>query len=127
MLNATIHNPRHNPKVEDFVFEHLELALEKFADRISRLEVSLLDENAGKGGEDKVCTIDVKLGRMGQFHVRAKTDNVYASVVRAIHKADALIGKTLDRNSAKSRVRHHHGGVSNTTVELVEQAAQVDS
>ena len=116
----TIYNPRHNPEVAKFIREHIDLSLGKFDDRITRMEIRVLDENAGKGGDDKVCTIDVKLGGLGQYHVRAKTDDVYASVLRAIHKVDALISKKVDRYSSKTRIRHQHGGVKNATTDLLE-------
>ena len=116
-----IHNSRRNPNVTQFVREHIDSLLGRFDDRISRIEVHLIDENGGKGGDDKVCTIDIKLGRLGQFHVRAKTGDIYASILRAIHKADGVIGKRLDRSSLKTRVRHQHGGLRNATMDVLEQ------
>ena len=111
MLTRTmIHNQRQNPQVEEFVREHLQVSFEKFADKISRIEVHLLDENGQKGGgDDKICTIDVKLSGMGLLHVRAKNDDIYSSILKAIQRADASIAKTLDRKSSKTRIRKQGG------------------
>lgn len=115
-----VHNQRRNPNITQFIRDHLDSSLGRFEERISRLEVHLLDENGGKGGDDKVCTIDIKLGGLGQYHVRAKTGDIRASITRAIHKADGLIAKTIDKHSDKTRVRHQHGGLRNATLEALE-------
>jgi len=51
---------RHINTNEERVREEVERALDRFADRITRVEVFLQDVNAGKGGDDKQCTLEAR-------------------------------------------------------------------
>lgn len=101
-----IHNERHNPRVEAHILERLEKIVDRFSDRIGHMEAHVWDENGGKGGEDKVCTIDVKLTPRGQLHVRAKNDNLYAAIDKAVMRAETVITKAVDRAHHGHESRH---------------------
>lgn len=111
-------NKKKNPRIEDYARDRIDLVVGRFADRISRVDLHVLDENAGKGGEDKVCTIDIKLVPRGQVHVRAKNGNVYAAIVKAIHRAETVIAKAVDRNNRGHEIRHRNGGIRNLPLDL---------
>ena len=96
-LKIDVHNKQKNEKLDAYVRDRLELIIGRFAERVGHIEVHLVDENSSKGGEDKICTIDVKLTPRGQLHVRAKQDNLYAAALKAIHRAETVIAKTVDK------------------------------
>ena len=113
-----IYNKRNNSKLDHYVRERLDLIVDKFHERIGHIEVHLLDENNGKGGEDKICTIDIKLNPRGQLHVRAKQDNLYAAASKAIHRAETVVAKAVDRSHQGNEIRHRNGGLRHLEVEL---------
>src|SRR5690349_11850140 len=58
----TDHNLRGGESVEESVRGTVEDALQRFSGQISRVEVHLADENAGKhGGNDKRCMMEARL------------------------------------------------------------------
>lgn len=103
-MNVSIFNQRKNPHVSEYVRDRLEQAFGRFADRIGQLNVYLGDENGSKGGEDKVCSIDVKYSPRGNFCVKAKHGNIYAAIAKAVRRAGTVIQKKFDRR---------HVGLSN--------------
>lgn len=58
-MQIIVHSPHVNVN-EDRVREEVEHALERFADRITRVEVYLQDVNGGKGGNDKQCKVEAR-------------------------------------------------------------------
>jgi putative sigma-54 modulation protein len=117
-MKINVINKKRNSRVESYVRERLELVVGRFADRISHVDVHVVDENGVKGGEDKICTIDIKLIPRGQLHVRAKNQDLYAAIVKAVHRAETVVAKTVDKGHRGHEVRHQHGGVRNIPVEL---------
>ena len=116
-MRINMYNKRKNPFVDRYVRDRLQLVIGRFAERIERVDVHVVDENGAKGGQDKVCTIDLKLTPRGQFHVRAKHENLYAAIVKAIHRAETVVAKAIDRGRRGLEVRHRHGGIRNLPIE----------
>lgn len=112
-MRVNIHNKKKNPRVDSYVEERLELVVGRFEDRIGHIDVHVLDENGLKGGEDKVCTIDIKLVPRGQLHVRARHNNVYSAIVKAIHRAETVVAKAVDRGHLGLEARHRQTGLRN--------------
>lgn len=102
-------NKRNNPKLDGYVRDRLDLVVGRFRDRIAHVDVRIIDENDGKGGEDKACSIDIKLAPRGQLHVQARNADVYAAVVKAVHRAETVLAKTVDRGHRGRVVRHRQG------------------
>jgi ribosomal subunit interface protein len=78
--------------------EMIEKSLERFGERITRVEVHLNDTNSHKSGiNDKECTMEVRLKGMSPVAVRSQADNNHSAVRAAIDKAkhalDNVIGK----------------------------------
>lgn len=56
-----IHIRKHDVRAdEDSIREHLEQHLSRFAERLTRVELSLRDENGAKGGVDTRCLIEAR-------------------------------------------------------------------
>lgn len=119
-MQINIHNKRKNQRVNNYIYDRLELVVGRFAERIGHIDVHVIDENNMKGGEDKICTIDIKLTPRGQLHVRAKHDNLYRAIVKAVHRAETVVAKAVDRGHRGLEVRHRHGGIRNLPVEALE-------
>lgn len=126
---VNIHNKRKNPRIDNYVRDRIELVVGRFAERIGHIDVHLIDENGAKGGEDKVCAIDIKLTPRGNLHVRAKHDNLYRAIVKAVHRAETVVAKAVDKGHRGHEVRHRHGGIRNLLpeAELTPAADPVDT
>lgn len=119
-LKIDIYNKRHNPKIEDFIRSRLEMVVGRFHKRLARIEVRVDDENAGKGGVDKVCNIDAKMIPRGKLHVSAHEADIREAILKSIHRLEAVVAKTVDRGHRSEAIRHNHGGVRNLSNYLNE-------
>lgn len=78
--------------------------LARFADRLTRLEIHVRDENANKGGDDdKACTIEARPRGGKPIGVTAHAGNVDD----AARKAANTLAQRLERHFGKSE-RHKH-------------------
>jgi len=73
--------------------------LSRFADRITRVEVHLTDENSASksGGNDKRCQIEVRLAGMQPISVTDHADSHELALNGAAGKMSRLIESTLGR------------------------------
>jgi ribosome-associated translation inhibitor RaiA len=79
----------------------------RFADRITRIEVHLSDENGDKHGErDKRCMIEARLGGLKPIAVTHTAPAVGEAVEGAADKLERALEHTLGRLSD----RQHHAG-----------------
>lgn len=120
-IQVNIYNKRKNARVDTYVRDRIELVVGRFEDRIGHVEVHVIDENGLKGGEDKICTIDIKLTPRGQLHVQAKHDNIYSAIVKAVHRAECVVAKAVDKGHRGHEVRHRHGGIRHLPVDVDTQ------
>jgi ribosomal subunit interface protein len=72
-------------------------ALDRFADRVSRVTVRLTDANGPRGGEDKTCAVEVVLRGAGAVRVSDTAADVYVAIDRALHRAAQSIARVVDR------------------------------
>jgi hypothetical protein len=78
----------------------LEQVLGRFADRITRLEVHLSDQNSQKGGlNDMGCMIEARLEGRQPIAVRARE----ATLERAISSAAQKMKSALDTELGRAR------------------------
>lgn len=73
-------------------------ALEHFADDVTRVEVHLSDENAGKGGEDDLkCVMEARLAGHQPLAVTHKAPSLDLAVAGAAEKLEHAVGNLLGR------------------------------
>lgn len=78
-------------------------ALERYADRVTRVNVHLGDESSDKklGGDDKRCTLEVRLAGLEPIAVRDNAPTVEQAVDGAIGKliraAETVVGRERGR------------------------------
>lgn len=91
--NLTMHDEFKN-KLSDL----LQKALSRFADRITRLEIHLSDENGGKPGvNDKRCLLEARVAGMQPVAVTADSNNYELAVEDAAEKLKSSLDKTFGR------------------------------
>jgi ribosome-associated translation inhibitor RaiA len=100
-------NSNHTVSANESVTERVEAMLsdsvDRFADRITRLEVHLNDENADKGGErDKRCMIEARLGGLKPIAVT----NTAPTLAEAIEGAAEKLERALEHTLGKLDQRH---------------------
>lgn len=78
-----------------FIQEHLLQMLARRADAVRSVIVRLSDLNGPRGGEDKLCRIQVDLlGRQLQFAEAVRSD-AYAAIAEASRRASRNVDRTL--------------------------------
>jgi ribosome-associated translation inhibitor RaiA len=85
----------------------IEGALDRFGDRITRVEVHLTDENSGqKSGEnDKRCVIEARLAGLQPISVSADGSSLAQAVDTAVDKLEKILDRTLSRlDDPKGRI-----------------------
>lgn len=76
-------------------------ALERFSDRITRVEVHLADENSrAKGGHDMRCTLEARAAGMQPLAVTAQATTLEQAVDGAVDKLVKTLGRAVDRRDA---------------------------
>lgn len=92
----TDHNVHRDPSVERHVEQTVASALERFGDRITRVEVHLRDENGPRGGEqDQVCTMEARPSGHQPVAVTDKAATIAAAVTGAARKLQHVLASSL--------------------------------
>jgi ribosome-associated translation inhibitor RaiA len=79
--------------------------LERFGNRVTRVEVHIGDENGHKGGEhDKRCSMEARLAGLQPIAVTGQGGNVETAINAAAEKLERTIDRTLEKKyGAKGR------------------------
>lgn len=97
----------------DRISADVEAALERFADRLTRIEVHLADDNAGKPGkDDKRCTLEARPAGQQPVAVTNHADTVDDALDGALRKLDSLLNSRFgkqDNSKGGASVRHPEG------------------
>lgn len=84
--------------LETIISEKINHALKHFADKITRIEVHLSDQNALKGGLDDIqCKIEARVEGMQPFMVASKNDSKEKAVVDAVDKMRAKLSTVFGK------------------------------
>lgn len=76
----------------------VEAELERFSDRISRVEVHLSDQNAGKGGaDDKKCVMEARIEGRNPIAVTHEASTAHNAAEGASGKLMRAVANVLDR------------------------------
>lgn len=86
----------------------VEGAVSHFADRITRIEVHLSDENSAKGGDkDKRCMLEARLAGLKPIAVTHQAENMQLAIDGASEKLEKAIGSELGRLRDQSNHPNH--------------------
>ena len=98
LMNAGSHND-----VDGRLLRHAEsviqTALERFSERITRVEVHLNDENsdAKSGAEDKRCLLEVRVAGLEPVVTSDQSDTFDSAIHGAAHKMKRLLESTFSK------------------------------
>lgn len=81
----------------------LEFSLARFSPRIQRVTVQLTDVNGPRGGEDKLCRIEVRMQPTGTVFVEDRDADLSAAIDRSAEKIGRSVGRALDRERVLER------------------------
>lgn len=95
-------NTDHNIQSDESLVRHTEKAVEsalgRYGDRITRVEVHVRDDNAGKtGGDDKSCLIEARLEGLQPISASDQASQVAAAVTGAAKKLQRVLDTTLGK------------------------------
>lgn len=98
-MNVLLHTS--GVKAENGLKEHIErrltYALARFGSRVSKVAVSLTDNNGPKGGVDKACQIVVRLRGMGDVVAEIVDTDWPVTVDRAANRIGHNVSRELER------------------------------
>lgn len=89
-------------ELRDHVEERVSTALDRFTDRIARVNVFLADENGPKNGLDKSLRLIIDIERLPLIVVEERGESWYAVLDEAAERAVHAVRRQVDR--ARSRV-----------------------
>lgn len=76
----------------------LEGALSQFAERITRIEMHLGDENAGKAGNsDKRCMLEARLANLAPIAVTHQAESLQLAFEGALEKLNHALGHAIGK------------------------------
>lgn len=94
----TDNNIEGSARMSAYFSEILEDALSRFAEQITRIEVHLSDENAGKeGSDDKRCLLEARLKGLRPIVVSHNAENLDYAVNGAIDKLVKSLESTIGK------------------------------
>jgi ribosomal subunit interface protein len=99
-INSDHHiNP--SPELAGHVQALVRDALDRYSDRITRVEVHLNDLNSAKGGSsDKRCLMEARMGGLGPIAVNHEAESLNLAIDGAIEKLERAIGHKLGKTAA---------------------------
>ena len=91
--------------IRDHVETHLRGALGRFRNRLAAIEVRLSDLNGPRGGIDKRCHLNLRVGGLPAIVVEDTSDDLYAAITRSVSRARQTLTRRLRRARALSAPR----------------------
>ncbi len=107
----TDHNIRGTDELTGRVEREVASALSRFSDRLTRVDVHLSDQSAGRATAGDIrCLVEARPERRPAVTVTDDADSVDAAVTGALHRLDHLLttdeGRRQDR-SGRDSIRGH--------------------
>lgn len=93
----TGHNVDADPNLVSDVEGVIQNALERFSDRITRVEAHLTDVNADKGGRDSRCMLEARPAGMQPIAVEVKAESHREAVREAAGKLTRALSSRLEK------------------------------
>ncbi len=96
---------RASAAVRAYVERRLHFSLGRFSQRVERAMVHLQDVNGPRGGEDKLCRIEVRLRPGGSVFVEESGSAVLAAVAGAAERVGRAVSRAVERRREMGRFR----------------------
>lgn len=89
-------------RLEDRIKASVESELERFEDRLTRVEVHLSDENGGKSGpQDKRCQMEARVKALDPVSVTHKAESFELAIDGAAEKLAHALGHAFGKLDAR--------------------------
>jgi ribosomal subunit interface protein len=95
--------------LNSYVAKKIKSTLSNFNEnrRLKSAVVRLSDVNGPKGGEDKLCQVQVKLVGMPDIIIKSKQKDMYAAIDRALHRAGHIVARRVGRLKKQDKQPNH--------------------
>jgi ribosome-associated translation inhibitor RaiA len=93
------HHITGSPELAGHVQALVRDTLDRFSDRITRVEVHLNDLNGVKGGPDKRCLMEARLGGLGPIAVNHEAETLDLAINGAMEKLERAIEHKLGKHA----------------------------
>jgi ribosomal subunit interface protein len=102
---TTDNNIEGSDKLRQHVENVVADVLDRFRDRITRVEVHLADENsrAKAGGDDKRCTMEARVGGLKPIAVSEQAPTLDQAISAAADKLEKTLDRMLERLGDRKR------------------------
>ncbi|MGH1486786.1 MAG: HPF/RaiA family ribosome-associated protein [Cellvibrionaceae bacterium] len=107
--------------LNEHIKNRIEFALSRFSGLITKIVVSVADENGPKGGVDKTCTVRIKTDQLSELIVKDTETDIYVAVGRAIARSKQSLTRHLQRAKLFDRKRLSTYEPSNDAEILLEE------
>ena len=91
------HHVNPSPQMAGRIQARVRDTLERFSDRITRVEIHLNDENGVKGGNDKRCLMEARVAGVGPVDVEHEAPDLDLAVDGAIEKLQRALEHKLGK------------------------------
>ncbi len=88
--------------LENFIHQQAGKSMKVCADRVERLVVRLKDVNGPKGGQDKECSVEVKMAHCEPIVVSKRSSDAYASIRKALSRASRVTVRRIGKRRART-------------------------
>jgi putative sigma-54 modulation protein len=96
--------------LREHVSRRIDFAVRRFASRIDRIVVRLVDVNGPRGGPDKRCRIIARLSPAGSVIVEATDADVYVAASQAAIRLDERVARALATRKRPRPASTRRGG-----------------
>ena len=102
-MKVNIIRSDHDQKLAKFIEQHARLAVNQFANRVSSIDVRIVEIH---GGQEQRCTIDAQLAPRGRVHTEAVRSSVHAAIIQATRRLSTAVSKHVERGHQAKSIRH---------------------
>jgi len=80
-----------------YVERRLEFALDRHAERVTRVRVVVTDVNGPRGGADKKCRVEMRLRSGASVRATVVDEDAYVAIGAAAHRASRALSRAVQR------------------------------
>ena len=88
----------------------------RYDDRIRVLKVRLMDVNGPRGGEDKVCRLQVQVDHHPSVNTEGRHADLYSAITMAAHRMERSLAPMLDETRTRNPNSRHVVGIVGSSI-----------
>jgi putative sigma-54 modulation protein len=107
-----LHLQGHNIQLSDALHEYaarrISFAFDRIADRVREVVVRLTNVNGPRGGDDKLCQVQVRLASGGSLVLQDRDASAYRAIDRSIARIKRIVKDEIRRKRDRRRRQRWH-------------------